>query len=168
MIYLKKYKKMQFKKVIFIFALLFCFWLTELYAQKAILASGGNISSRTGSVCYSVGQMIYNTRTNVNITQPVKKVNLTVVPVTNKVKSINIRCSIYPNPTSNYFSLKIENFEKENFTYQLVDINGKLFESKKVENNETIIDVIKLIPAIYFLKVIQKNLGVKTFKIIKE
>jgi len=166
MIYLEIYK-MQFKKAFFIFILLLL-WLTELYAQKAILASGGNISSRTGSVCYSVGQMIYNRRTNVNVARSVKKVDFSIEPSLNKVKGINISCSIYPNPTSNYFSLKIENFEKENFTYQLVDLNGKLFESKKVENNETIIDIIKLFPAIYFLKVIQKNVGIKTFKIIKE
>ena len=152
----------------FIFSIFIFFWITDLYAQKAILASGGNISSTTGSVCYSVGQMIYNTRKNDKVIQPVKEVNYSVASVTNKVKSINISCSIYPNPTSNYFCLKIENFEKENFTYQLVDLNGKLFESKKVENNETIIDIIKLFPAIYFLKVIQKNVYIKTFKIIKE
>ena len=46
-------------------------------------------------------------------------------------------------------------------------MNGKLIESKKVENNETSIVMSNLVPATYFLKVIQDNKEIKTFKIIK-
>ncbi|HET9571893.1 MAG TPA: T9SS type A sorting domain-containing protein [Bacteroidales bacterium] len=157
---------MQFKKVLFIFILLS--WLTGIYAQKAILSTGGRISSMTGSVCYSVGQMIYNTRKNVNAARTIKKVGFSVMSETNKVNNITSSCSIYPNPTSNYFCLKIENFEKDNFTYQLFDMYGKLIKFQKVENYETKIDILNLLPAMYFLKVKQKNLDINSYKIIKE
>lgn len=40
-------------------------------------------------------------------------------------------------------------------------------ESKKVNGIETNIDLSELIPATYFLKVIENNKEIKTFKIIK-
>jgi hypothetical protein len=63
--------------------------------------------------------------------------------------------------------LKIENYEAENLRYQLYDNSGILLQDIKVEGSETSIVMNNLVPAIYFLKVIQGNKEIKTFKIIK-
>jgi hypothetical protein len=55
----------------------------------------------------------------------------------------------------------------ENLFYQLYDMSGKLLEYKMVKENETIIVMSQLVPATYFLKVIQNTKEVKSFKIIK-
>ncbi|MCF8298850.1 MAG: T9SS type A sorting domain-containing protein [Saprospiraceae bacterium] len=55
----------------------------------------------------------------------------------------------------------------QTLSYQLCDINGKLIEKKKISSNETIISSINLVSGVYFLKVIDKNKEIKTFKIIK-
>jgi hypothetical protein len=63
--------------------------------------------------------------------------------------------------------LKVENYDKENLSYKLFDANGKLLDNKKVTGNETTISMANLFPAVYFLKVIDNQKEIKTFKIIK-
>ena len=63
--------------------------------------------------------------------------------------------------------MKIENNDNENIMYQLYDINGKLVENKKIKDNETSINMSNLVPATYFLKVMESNKELKIFKIIK-
>jgi hypothetical protein len=46
-------------------------------------------------------------------------------------------------------------------------MNGKLLENKKIEGNQTIIGMSKLVAATYFLKITQSNKEIKIFKIVK-
>lgn len=47
-------------------------------------------------------------------------------------------------------------------------MNGKLLQNKSITDNKTSIAMSSLIPATYFVKVIQANKEVKIFKIIKQ
>lgn len=150
--------------------LLLIFGFTGLQAQEAIPASGGDASGSGGSVSYSVGQLVYtnNQGTNGTITQGVQQsYEISVVSGLEEATSINLICSAYPNPTTDYLVLKVENYDIENLSYQLSDIDGKLLEILKPEGNETFIVMSNFVPAIYFLKVIQNNKELKTFKIVK-
>jgi hypothetical protein len=82
-------------------------------------------------------------------------------------KGITLTVSVYPNPATDYLTLSIDNFEVSKLSYQLVDISGKLIETKKLEGNQTVIVTDNLIPATYLIKVTESNREVKTFKIIK-
>jgi hypothetical protein len=73
----------------------------------------------------------------------------------------------YPNPTTTSLTLKVEHFSLTNLTYQLFDMNGKLLHNSKIESNELGIDMSRLVPAIYYLKISEENREIKTFKIIK-
>lgn len=53
-----KYKKMKLSAIIIL-----AMALTELKAQEAIPASGGNATGSGGSVSYSVGQVEYSSNT---------------------------------------------------------------------------------------------------------
>jgi hypothetical protein len=79
--------------------------------------------------------------------------------------SINLELSVYPNPTTDYLTLKVDDFETLNF--QLIDLLGKVIENKKVSSSTTSINVKNLPKAIYFLNVTKNNQLVKTFKVIK-
>jgi hypothetical protein len=150
--------------------LLLIFGFTGLQAQEAIPASGGNASGSEGSVSYSVGQMVYTTNigTNGSVAQGVQQpFEISVVTGLEDTEGISLRCSVYPNPTTDYLVLKVENFDKENLSYQLIDIKGKPLENKKITGIETSIVMSSLTPATYFLKVTQNNKEVKTFKIVK-
>jgi hypothetical protein len=141
-----------------------------LQAQEAIPASGGNASGSGGLVSYSIGQLVYTTNTGSNgsvaqgIQQPYE---ISVVTGIKEASSINLICSVYPNPTTDFLTLKVENFNKENLLYQLYNLNGKLLENKKVTSNKNAIALSGFGPGTYFLKVTCNNKEVKTFKIVK-
>lgn len=144
--------------------------LTGLKAQETIPATGGDASGSGGTVSYSIGQMFYitNAGTTGSVAHGVQQpYEISVISGIYETKGINIECTAYPNPTNDFLTLKIDDFENENLFYQLFDIKGNLIEMKKIKDNETNIKVEMLVPASYFLKILKKNKEIKTFKIIK-
>ncbi|NCA80989.1 MAG: T9SS type A sorting domain-containing protein [Sphingobacteriia bacterium] len=144
--------------------------LTGLQAQTSVNATGGDASGSGGAVSYSVGQVVYttNTGTNGSVAQGVQQpYEISVVTAIEEAKGINLSVSAYPNPTNDYLILDIPDFHLFPFTFSLYDMNGKLLQSEKITGNQTSIVMSNLLPATYFVKVIQGNKEVKTFKIIK-
>jgi hypothetical protein len=150
--------------------LLLIFGFTVLQGQEAITASGGNVSGSGGSVSYSVGQVAYTTNAGTTgseaqgVQQPYE---ISVVSGIEEATSINLICSVYPNPATDFLTLKVKYLDMENPSYQLCDINGKLIENKIIEGNETSINMGNLAPSTYILKVIQNSKELKTYKIVK-
>ena len=144
--------------------------LTGLQAQESINATGRDASGSGGSASYSVGQVVYttNTGTNGSVAQGVQQpFEISVVTGLEEAKGINLSVTAYPNPTTDYLTLRIDEFEISNLSYQLYDINGKLLQNEKITSDQTSIVMSNLVPSSYFVKVIQGNKEVKTFKIIK-
>ena len=144
--------------------------LTGLQAQTSVNATGGNASGSGGSASYSVGQLAYttNTGTNGSVSEGVQQpFEISIVTGIEEAKGINLSVSAYPNPTTDYLTLSIGEFDISNLSYQLYDMNGKLLQNEKITGNQTSIAMGNLVPANYFVKVIQGNKEVKTFKIIK-
>ncbi len=80
----------------------------------------------------------------------------------------NGRFNIYPNPTRNNCNLSIDNFKGE-LNYSLVDIQGKIITSKKLNVDSELIEEINiedLVPGMYFIKLSTKNETIN-FKLIK-
>ncbi len=160
--------------------------LTSLQAQESINASGGEATGSGGSVSYSVGQVVYQTHTGTNgsvaegVQQPYE---ISVVTAIEEAKDINLSVTAYPNPTTDYLTLEVQEFELSNLHFQLYDMQGKLLQNEKITGNQTSIVMSNLAPATYFVKVVQGNKDVyhvksnevgtkqfnvvKTFKIIK-
>ncbi len=162
---------MKHKKLKLIAALLSGLALTTLQAQEVKPASGGDASGNGGSVSYSVGQVTYttNTGTNGSVSQGVQQpYEISTVTGIEEAKGINLSCSAYPNPATDYLMLKIENYTIDKLFFQLYSTNGKLIENTKLTGSETKIDMSNLNTAVYFLKIIQNNKEVKIFKIIKK
>jgi len=138
------------------------------YAQQATTASGGDASGSGGSVAYSVGQIAYttNTGTTSSLAQGVQQPYEISITTGLLETDIKLNLSAYPNPTTNYLMLQIDNFDKD-LSYQLYDISEKLLESNTAVANFTTIKLEQYATATYFLKVTQNNTLVKTFKIIK-
>ncbi len=145
--------------------------LGELKAQEVIPASGGEAAGIGGSVSYSVGQVVYTTHsgTTGTLAQGVQQgYEITVETGIEEAEGITLTISVYPNPTTDYLTLKVGNYTNEKLIYQLYDMMGRLLESEILTENETKISIVKLMPASYFLKVSTHNKEMKTFKIIKE
>jgi len=162
---------MRHKQFTLSVVLLLKFGLTGLFAQEAITASGGDATDSSGSVSYSVGQVFYTTKTGINgssvegLQQPYE---ISVETAIEQAKDINLICTVYPNPVTYLLFLEVEISKNENLYYQLYNMNGKLFESKKIIDNRTTIVMSNLVSATYFLKVTDNRKVVKIFKIIKK
>jgi len=164
------------KNVIMIKLLLSLFLLSVIsinssQAQQTITASGGEASGNGGSSSYTVGQTVYSTDEGSNgnsISQGVQQpYEISVVTGIIPAKDINLSFSAYPNPTTNYLTIKVENYETSNLQYVVYDINGKLLQKVKARGIETKIETNKLVPAIYFVKVLDDKKEIKIFKFIK-
>ena len=164
---------MQHKRLKLSVVLLFGLELTGLQAQESINATGGNASGSGGSVSYSVGQIVYTTNigTNGSVANGVQQpFEISVVTGLEEAKDIMLSLTAYPNPTTDYLTLSIDAstpLSIQSMSYQLNDMQGKLIQNEKITGKQTSIIMSNLIPATYFVKVIQKNKELKTFKIVK-
>jgi hypothetical protein len=146
---------------------------TGLSAQDAILSSGGDISTASGLVSYSVGQVFYEFQsgTSGSVTYGVQQpYEIQVISGIEEATEINLFISVFPNPATDFLTLKIDksfSIRNESLSYQLFSIQGKLLATKNLEASETGIAMNKFEPGIYLLKIIQGNKEIKTFKIIK-
>lgn len=110
-----------------------------------------------------------NTAATGSVTQGVQQsFEISVVTSTEDAKNINLIVSAYPNPTTDFLTLKVENFSFDALSYQLYDSKGSLLENNKLKETETSIIMSKFMPNTYFLKGTQENKKIKTFKIIKK
>ena len=166
---------MRYKRIKLSLMLFFSLWLTGLQAQETVTTTGGNGMSSLGSVSYTIGQVFYTTQicSNGSVAQGVQQpYEISVSSGIDEAKGITLQCLIYPNPTNDIITLKVENIEFSALSFQLYDINGKLVENRKLESNETKIVFSNLVSATYFLKVVQMKYDsssqeIKSFKIIK-
>lgn len=161
---------MRHKRLKLSAVLLLGFGLTGLHAQESINATGGDASGSGGLASYSVGQVVYttNTGTTGSVAQGVQQAfEISVVTGIEEAKGINLSVTAYPNPTTDYLTLSIGEFEISNLSFQLYDMSGKLLQNEKITGTQTNIVMSNLLPATYFVKVIAGNQLIKEFKIIK-
>lgn len=145
-----------------------------LNAQQATITSGGKASGLDGSVNYTVGQAVYAISKGAagSIVQGVQQPYEVSVVSGIEVKSITLECSVYPNPTTDFLRLKLQDYNVVNLTYQLFDINGIQILCRKVDGSDNEISLQNYQNGTYFLKVIRiqsanNQQEIKTFKIIK-
>jgi len=166
-----KSRKLKVERLGVAALLAFIFSLSTLSAQESINAAGGNASGSGGSASYSVGQVFYQTHTGTNgsVAEGAQQAyEISVVTAIEEAAGINLIARAYPNPTTDYLNLDVQDFETSTLHFQLYDMQGKILLDEKIQGNITSIDMSKLMPAIYFVRVIQGQREVKIFKIIKK
>jgi len=155
---------------LFLIVSLFGFSVFPLQAQQAISASGGDAKGNGGSVSYTVGQVFYRTLQGTDgsaalgVQQPYE---ISIVTAIENSEDINLEYKVYPNPTGGLINLTIKPFDHKKMKYQLYDQNGILLLDKKIESENTEISLIRFYSSTYFLRIIENNIEVKVFKIIK-
>ena len=151
--------------------LLLFFALSNLQAQETITPTGGEANGSGGSASYTVGQIAYTTKVGTNgnsVSEGVQQAyEISVVTSIPEAKDINLSVSAYPNPTTNYLTVKVENYETTNLQFQIFDINGRILQTTKATGQETKIETNNLLPANYFVKILDNKKEIKVFKIIK-
>lgn len=160
---------MKNKQIILNVLLLSGLCLTGVQAQESVNTSGGNASSGSGSVSYSIGQVVYTTNTSASgtLTQGVQQPFEIITLGADDVPQIQLTAMVYPNPTVQNLTLSILEFDLTEVEYSLFDMQGKIISNGKVTQTETEIEMSLLASANYFLRVSKAGTELKTFKIIK-
>ncbi len=139
-------------------------------AQETILTSGGEILGNEGIVSYSVGQIVFssNNTPNGSVSQGIQQpYEISIVNKIENTEFINLFATVFPNPTTDYIILKIDNKEQINISYKLYNFDGEILENKVISGFETKITMSNYQPSVYFISIIKDNKNIKTFKIIK-
>ena len=153
------------------FVILFlCLTVFAIQGQQSTVAAGGVATGAGGSVTYSIGQTVYKYISNSDIIvaqgvqQPYEIAMLSVVEDTFNT----IKIEVYPNPTTSYLIINIQNNELSDLNFQLFNVMGKLIEQKKITSLNEILSLDNMPCSTYFLKVFSDKNEIKLFKIIKK
>ena len=147
---------MKFKKGKLCVILVLAMGFAELKAQEAIPVTGGNASGTGGSVSYSVGQTVYTANLAPSgseyqgVQQPFE---ISVLSGLENGQQFSLKCSVYPNPTTDFLILSVDGGIQTTYLASLFDINGKMLSNTILSGTETRIDLRGLAPSAYFLKI---------------
>lgn len=139
-------------------------------AQVNTNSSGGNSSNNSGSVSFSIGQIVYTSNTNASgsINQGVQQ-PYEILTLGQKETESNLSVTLFPNPTINYLTIEIGDYKEENLSFNMYDIQGKIITKGKISSDRTLVNTINLTPATYFLKITNTNNKIiQSFKILKK
>ncbi len=156
----------NFKKpVIFIFLFCFCF---VLKAQEAVVSGGGYYEAAGGSISWTLGEPVIETfeAEGITLTQGFQQSALIITSVEEHPELVFF-ISVFPNPAKEYLNIKIGAEDFDGIWYELYDLKGMKLEQKRIDSNIAHVSLRELNPSVYFLRIIQNNKVLKTFKVIK-
>jgi hypothetical protein len=148
-----------------------------LKGQQTVSSAGGTASGPGGSVSHTVGQIVYtnNSETGGSVSQGVQQpYEISVLTGLKEAGGIMLEWSAYPNPTSDNLTISIKDYEKEgaktdDLSFKLYDISGKIVLDKRIDGNNTTIEMGGLKAGTYILRIFSGfRKEMKSFKIIKK
>ncbi len=156
------------RKVLWLLTII-CF--TGAFAQQTVPAGGGKANGSGGVLSYTVGQMAYKVQADAQtsltegIQQPYEISEISGIETS---ATIHLNFTSYPNPVDDYVTVEIQNYPFKYLHFIIYDSNGKLLVNKKATGTITQIKTNDLVPAVYFMEVMDHNQSIKKFKIIKK
>jgi hypothetical protein len=157
------------KKKKFLIVIPFLFYIAFSTNAQQVISSGGDFHQNSGgSVVFTIGEGISETFLNSNniLTQGFNQSKLSVSAIED-IKKVDYTINAFPNPTSDYIIIKLENKSYENMNYQIFDMQGKMLKHDMLIGAETKISFQNLPSSTYFIKIFEGDQAIKSFKIIK-
>jgi hypothetical protein len=139
--------------------------IVVVYTSNAVAGAGDSIRVRYTSGCGN-GAIKAQKLSNLAKTgcPPIAKLPTTKAPVANGTSSMSVK--VYPNPTTNQFSVQVNTTATEEAVVRLLDVQGRFIKSVKVAANQTISLGSELKAGAYLLEVRQGK-EVKTTRVVK-
>ena len=153
---------------LFFLSFLLSFSMNAQTSHQVLSATGGDATGSGGTVAFSVGQIVYTTSmgTTGSVAQGVEQA-YEIYSVGIKETALNISLSVFPNPTSDFLTIKVQDYNNEDLSYSLIDEQGKLVLNEQITKQDNKLVMSTLARGIYFINVLQANKNIQTFKIIK-
>lgn len=140
------------------------------HAQQAFSATGGDASGSGGAVSYTVGQVVYTTKTDSTgtLNEGVQQ-TYTIEPVDGiNEQLLAMEITLFPNPSNALINLQIEDVKSTSLSFTLTDITGKRLLEKVIISNITPINLEQYASGTYFIKVVDGESRSRSFKVIKQ
>lgn len=149
-------------------SLLLAFGVLTTYGQVSTVGAGGDASSTSGSVSYSVGQVFFSSQngSNGSLVQGVQQV-YEIAAVGIKNPAFDISMAVFPNPTAHQLTLSVDTPPLPGMEYQLYDLQGRLLGSAQIKETETSISFSAYAKARYTLTITHENVPIQSFSILK-
>jgi hypothetical protein len=148
--------------------MLILFASSSLSAQEVITSAGDFHQNSNFSVSWTIGEPVIDTwsASGTVLTQGFQQPILVSVSIYEN-PDLNYTINAFPNPTSDFLNVVISNGTYDKMQYLLFDVTGKLIDSRQIVSEQTEILFSHLPVATYYVKIIENNKELKTFKIIK-
>lgn len=143
--------------------------LGGLYAQEAVVPTGGEALGTGGGVSYSIGQIAYQvqTSTQYSLIQGVQQpFEISMVGI--EKEHIRLKATAFPNPTRHNLTLSLEHEPRHEYSFRLADLTGNQVRRGELTEKQTVISMHDLSAGAYFLFVDKLDVKMSTFKIIKQ
>ncbi len=129
--------------------------------QHVESSSGGQYFFSTGSMTWTVGEVIINTiqSPDNHLTQGFNQTRINFASIEEFTTKINI--NVYPNPTTDYINVEAS----KKTTLRVYDMSQKLIKTVSLEKQDQV-DLSDLSSGTYILSFYRKNNTIKTIKII--
>ncbi len=142
----------------------------QMLSPETILSSGGEFANTAAQISWTLGD--FQTTTYVKdqlvLTQGFLQSEIKITSIINIDNSGNIELKVFPNPVTNYLSLKVISHENKKISWQLINQNGKIIKYNDIYNKNTEIDFSSYKNGIYYLKTFSKDGSfIKIFKIVR-
>ena len=136
-------------------------------SPELVSSSGDSFNNTSYQLDWSIGECITGTHSagDYVITQGLHQGNYVVTSVEDLRSDISM--SVYPNPTSDFISLKVESSKVEGLQYTISDFSGRVLQTENFAGYLEQLNFSNYANGIYFLTVNQESKLIKSFKIIK-
>jgi predicted nuclease of predicted toxin-antitoxin system len=140
-------------------------------AQHQVIAPAGGYKDTTmGSLSWTLGEPVIVTlvATDNILTQGFQQGSFTVSEMIVS-KDLDFAITVFPNPSTDYVVLKVDNSKSKSLSYFLSNVDGKILSTDKLISSEQQISLSNCAKGTYLLSVQNENGQVlKSFKIIKK
>ena len=136
-------------------------------SPELVSSSGDSFNNTSYQLDWSIGECITQTQSagDYVITQGFHQNSYVITSVEDLRADINM--SVYPNPTSDFISLKVESSKVEDLQYTITDFSGKVLQTENFAGDIEQINFTNYAVGTYFISVTENNQLIKSFKIIK-
>ncbi len=144
------------------------------FGQSAIVPIGGDAQSGSGSVSYTVGQVVTQTASNgsgsISVAEGVQQPYEIQAVGVNHYPQITLNAVVFPNPTENLAQLMLNGFEipADGLQAHLFDSKGKLLQRIHVTDDLTTFQIGQYATGTYYLELRDGKRVLKTFKVVRK
>lgn len=136
-----------------------------IFAQELVSAQGESLSNASGSIDFSIGELVISTESNANntLTQGFHQTAWEFVSLEDHLPAFSM--SIFPNPTSEL--LTINSAVYDGVSYKMYDKSGRIVLAGELTDELTQLNVASFSDGSYSILLEQGNEPIKQFHLLK-